>query len=153
MPTWRNMPSMPNVRVSSETIGTRRGPTTLSRISAPSAREYAIVVENSRSPLSSSSALNASSFGTGSGASTLRRRTGNCPPSAASRSRRYFISGLFSSGRIVRDLLDLFVRDRNRETVAERAQLVFGELLRVVRDVLAFARRAEAVALDRFWRG
>ena len=43
-----------------------------------------------------------------------------------------------------------FVGNRNAEPRAELAQLVFVELLLVVRDVAAFAAFAQAVALDRF---
>ena len=53
-------------------------------------------------------------------------------------------------GRAVeRRLADLGVGDRNAEAGAERPQLVFVQLLLLVRDVLAFAGFAEAVALDR----
>ena len=44
---------------------------------------------------------------------------------------------------------DLLVGERNIEARAENPQLVFVELFLLVRDVLAFARFAEAVALDR----
>src|SRR5207247_5638957 len=50
MPSWRNMPSMPNVRDSSGTIGTMYLPIALSRTSVPSICTSAIVVEISRSP-------------------------------------------------------------------------------------------------------
>ncbi len=78
---------MPNVRDSSATIGTTRGPTVLSRKIVESERTNAIVVEISRSPVDSSSAENALRSGAGSGASTLRRRAGT-EPSFAMRSRR-----------------------------------------------------------------
>ena len=45
---------MPNVRDSSGTIGTTRGPIVLSRSSAARIRTNAIVVEFSRSPVPSS---------------------------------------------------------------------------------------------------
>ena len=44
---------------------------------------------------------------------------------------------------------DLLVGKRNFETRAEDAKLFFVEFLLLVRDVLAFARFAEAVALNR----
>src|SRR6266404_1243033 len=50
MPSWRNIPSMPNVRDSSGTIGTTCLPIVLSRTSVPSICTNAIVVEISRSP-------------------------------------------------------------------------------------------------------
>ena len=65
MAIWRNSPSMPNVRVSSATIGTIREPRFLSRNSVPSTRTKAIVVEISRPlPVAFSCASNASSAGT-----------------------------------------------------------------------------------------
>ena len=88
---------MPNVRDSSGTIGTMRGPICLSRRSAASTRTNAIVVEISRSPVSSSWPLKVSSGGTSSGAAR-RRRAGSEPPSAARHSRRYCISGLSAGG-------------------------------------------------------
>ena len=48
MPTCRNMFAMPKVRASSATIGTTRGPTSLSLSSAVSMRTSAIVVDISR---------------------------------------------------------------------------------------------------------
>ncbi len=64
---------MPKVRASSGTIGTMCGPMFLSLSRMPSMRTNAIVVEISRSPDASSSAPNASSGGTSSGATVLRR--------------------------------------------------------------------------------
>ncbi len=53
-------------------------------------------------------------------------------------------------GRTVeRRLRDLFVADRHAEAGAERAELVFVELLLLMGDVLPLARFADAVALDR----
>src|SRR5690606_27017756 len=49
----------------------------------------------------------------------------------------------------VRYVRDLLVGDRHVESVAKRLQVVLVELLLLVRDVLAFARRAHAEALDR----
>ena len=81
------MPSMPNVRDSSGTIGTTRGPICLSRSSVLRTRTKAIVVETSRSPVPCNWPLKALSSGTASG-SASRRRAGRLPPSAARRSRR-----------------------------------------------------------------
>ena len=64
------MPSMPNVRDSSGTIGTTCLPSSLSRSSVERIRTNAIVVEISRSPVPSSCVLNAASAGT----SSARRR-------------------------------------------------------------------------------
>ena len=50
---------------------------------------------------------------------------------------------------VERRLGDLLVGDRNAEPRAELAQLVFVQLLLLVRDVAAFAGLAQAVALDR----
>ena len=61
----------------------------------------------------------------------------------------YLISGLSSDGTVERRLADFGVGDRNAEPVAEGAQLLFVHLLLLVRDVLALAGLAEAVALDR----
>ena len=73
-----------------------------------------------------------------------------CRRARPRRSRRYFISGLFSPGRIVRDVFDLPCRRSESRSGRGTCELIFGELLRVVRDVLAFAGGADAVALDRF---
>ncbi len=67
MPTWRNIPSMPKVRASSGTMGTMCLPMFLSFTKVVSMRTSAMVVEISRSPVPSSSALNASSGGTSRG--------------------------------------------------------------------------------------
>ena len=69
------MPSMPNVRDSSGTIGTMCLPIALSRTSVPSICTNAIVVEISRSPVLFSSRSNVASGGAASDAD-LRRRCG-----------------------------------------------------------------------------
>ena len=51
-------------------------------------------------------------------------------------------------GFVERRLRDVFVGNGNPELVAERTQLVFVELLLLVRDVLALAALAQPVALD-----
>ena len=90
---------MPKVRASSGTIGTRRGPSTLSRVSKVSARTNAIVVDISRpAPVPSSSGANADSAGTGGVLSARRRRDGSAPPSAARRARKYSASGESDGG-------------------------------------------------------
>ncbi len=98
MPNWRNMPSIPKVRASSGTIGTMRGPSSLSLTSCEMIRTKAMVVEISRSPEPSSMALRVSSGGTGTW-KLFSRRTGITPPSAARREARYLASALPSSGR------------------------------------------------------
>ena len=97
MPSWRNMPSMRKVRASSGTIGTMRGPSSLSLTSCEMIRTKAMVVEISRSPEPSSMAFRVSSGGTGT-LMLFCRRTGMKPPSAARRSARYLASALPSSG-------------------------------------------------------
>ena len=91
------MPSMPNVRDSSGTIGTTCLPSCLSRRIVHRIRTKLIVVEISRSPVPSSWDLKASSSGVGSD-SALRRRAGSEPPSAARRSRMNSASGECSGG-------------------------------------------------------
>ena len=139
---------MPNVRDSSGTIGTIRGPICLSRSSAASTRTNAIVVEISRSPVPSSWPLKVSSGGTGSG-SARRRRAGSEPPSAARHSRRYCISGLSARRLVVLGGADLLVGERQLEAVAEAEQRRLGHLLGLVGDHLALAGDAHPVALDR----
>ena len=62
---------------------------------------------------------------------------------------RYLISALSSGRAIERHLDAILIGERNVEARAENTQLFFVELLLLVRDVLAFASFAEAVALDR----
>ena len=57
--------------------------------------------------------------------------------------------GRIGSGVVVRRLLELVVRDRQLEAVAEDLQLVGGQLLRLVGDVAALDARAERPALHR----
>ena len=87
MPNWRNMPSMPKVRLSSGTIGTMRLPMFLSRRSVLRMRTKAMVVEISRPAVSLSWAENAESGGI-SNDCDLRRRAGRGPPSASRRAIR-----------------------------------------------------------------
>ena len=57
--------------------------------------------------------------------------------------------GAVVSGAVERRLVQFVVGNRNSEARAEHLQLVFVQLLLLVGDVLAFARLAKAVALDR----
>jgi len=82
------MPSIPNVRDSSATIGTTCLPMALSRSSVLRIRTNAIVVEISRPGVPASWPPNALSPGTGSVWVDRRRRAGRYPPSAARFSRR-----------------------------------------------------------------
>ncbi|KAG1438806.1 hypothetical protein G6F55_013866 [Rhizopus delemar] len=82
LPTCRNMPSMPNVRDSSGTLGTTRGPTSGSFSNSASTRTNAIVVENSRPSLPFRCEANASSAGVASGPGPAGRR-GRWPPAPA----------------------------------------------------------------------
>ena len=88
MPNCRNIPSIPNVRDSSGTIGTTRGPMALSRSSVFRIRTNAIVVEICRPGVPPSCPPNADRSGTASVSVDRRRRDGRYPPSAARRSRR-----------------------------------------------------------------
>ena len=60
------MPSIPNVRDSSGTIGTTRSPIVASRTRELRMRTNAIVVEFSRSPLPSSTVVKGDGVGSGS---------------------------------------------------------------------------------------
>src|SRR3954462_13844446 len=155
------MPSMPNVRDSSGTIGTTWRPICLSRTSVLRMRTNAIVVDTWRSPVPLSWASNASSAGTSSG-SALRRRCGSGPPSAprgaALRQRaaerlaalvQVVHLGAVVVGLVERALGDLLVGERELEAVAEREQRAARHLLLLVGDVLALAGLAHPVALDR----
>src|ERR1700732_3984895 len=119
MPIWRNSPSMPKVRASSGTIGTMLRPMFLSLSSRVSARTNAMVVEISRSPVPS-------------------RR-------AALVQVARFVRRLV--GLAERQTLQILIRDRDVEAVAEHAQVLGGELLLLVGDHLALAALAEAAAL------
>ncbi|MOA01642.1 hypothetical protein D3C78_1210620 [compost metagenome] len=92
------MPSIPKVRASSGTIGTMRGPSSLSLTSCEMIRTKAMVVEISRSPVPSRMALRVSSGGVGT-LKLLARRTGITPPREARRAARNLASGLSGSGR------------------------------------------------------
>jgi len=81
------MLSMPNVRASSATIGTTRGPSSLSRSSALKMRTTAIVVDISLPAASTAKFETSFSAGTAMLVDVVRR-AGKPPPSAARRSRK-----------------------------------------------------------------
>ena len=143
------MPSMPNVRDSSGTIGTMRGPMVLSRSSVCRICTNAIVVEISRSSVLLRKRSNVASCGTG-------QRFGLAPP------RRQVAAELHPPrlhvlvlGRVRRRTARtgplracrlptrIWKRSRMCRIDSER------HLLLLVRDVLRFARLAHAEALDR----
>ena len=139
---------MPNVRASSGTIGTMSSPISLSRRSFDKIRTNTIVVEALRPSVP---AANSSK----SGSSGAFERFG---PDGARRHEA--AEGLAALAQVLeleavvrrtieRRVGDGLVRDRNAEARPERAQVGFVQLLLLVRDVLAFAGLAEAVALDR----
>ena len=143
------MPSMPNVRDSSGTIGTTWWPIVLSRISVDRIRTNAIVVEISRSPEPSSCDLNASSAGISSGGARRRARAAATRPArrGARAGRPSPASRRPACG--TRASCDLLVGEVELEAVAERQQRVVVHLLLLVGDVLALAGLAHPVALDR----
>src|SRR3984893_1333393 len=126
MPSWRNIPSMPKVRDSSGTIGTTNLPSALSRSRILRMRTNAIVVEISRSSVA------------------WRQEAAELLTALA----QVLHLGTVVGEREERDLLELLVRHRNGETIAEFAQRLEPHLLLLVGDVLAFAGLTHAVALD-----
>src|SRR3954452_23261643 len=153
MPNWRNMPSMPKVRLSSGTIGTTRLPICLSRSSVLRMRTNAIVVEISRPSVLFNWASKVESGGIWSD-SDFCRRAGRLPPGrqAAAECR----PALAQVGHLravlgeleERHVLDLVVGDRQAAAVAELLEHRLAHLLLLVGDVLALAGLAHAVALD-----
>ena len=145
----RNSDSMPNVRASSGTIGTIRCPISGSAASCAACRTKAIVVEDSRPAAALQKLLEELVVGADETASThipLRN------VSAELRAPRLQILDLRAVlGRPIERPRRMHSSsfERNLEARAEFAQLFFVELLLLVRDVLAFARFAQAVALDR----
>ena len=140
------MPSMPNVRASSGTIGTTCLPICLSRTSVARIRTNAIVVEISRSPVPSSCGSKAASGGHRQRRG-LRRRAG-----ASRRARAALAAGTSSPGcrrRLVEGAVELLVGERDVEAVAELLQRVARSSSSAGGDVLALAGLAHAVALDR----
>ena len=75
-------------------------------------------------------------------------RFGSGPPSAARRSTRYWTSSECGPGVVVRRVLELVVRDRQLEPVAEDPELLLGQLLGLVGDVARLDARPERPALD-----
>ena len=140
---------MPKVRASSATIGTRCGRSALSRVSVISARTNTMVVEISRSPLDSSSVFQISSPGSRARASPV------APPrrqmTAQRRAPLLQVLHLRAVlGRPVeRHPLEVLVLDRDVPAIAELLEDLEAHLLLLVRDVLALAGQAHAVALDR----
>ena len=80
-------------------------------------------------------------------------RCGKYPPSSSRRSLQVFHLRAVFGRTVERQSGDFFVGDRNAEARAELAQLLFVELLLLVRDVAAFAGFAQSVALDRLAPG
>ena len=97
MPSWRNMPSIPNVRASSGTIGTMYLPMALSRNMVDKIRTNAMVVDISRSPVLTNIFSKVDNGGI-TNSLPLRRRAGTEPPMAARRSAMYSISGESGAG-------------------------------------------------------
>ena len=150
MPIWRNMPSMPKVRASSGTIGTTCGPMSLSLTQdASRMRTSAMVVEISRSPDASSSGAKASSAG-----DRERRRSGAALRQVAAERLAPLAAGIRaprcpppagSTARCAMSSSETGMLKRSRNAL----QRLVVELLLLVRDVLALAGLAHAVALDR----
>ena len=125
---------MPNVRASSGMIGTMRLPMSGSRTRLRTRRLKAIVVEAGRSDPAKNS-VNASSFGAASGldVAPLRHDAAERGPAL----EHVLDLGCVGAGVVVGGLLELVVRDRQLEPIAEDLQLVGGQLLGLVRDVAA----------------
>ena len=120
---------MPNVRLSSGTIGTMRGPIALSRSSVVRMRTNAIVVEISRpSAVAFSSASNADSCGIGSGALDAPARRKIAAERCAALAQILHFRAVFGQAQ-KRNLADLVVRDRHVKPVAECAQRLIADLL------------------------
>ena len=97
MPSCLNIPSIPNVRASSGTIGTIYLPSSLSRTSVDRILTNAIVVEISRSPVAVNIFSKVDNGGVLS-ALPFRFRCGTKPPKASRLSIMYLISGESASG-------------------------------------------------------
>ena len=137
---------MPKVRDSSGTIGTTCLPIFLSRSSVFSIRTNAIVVEISRSPVGLSWAPKAESSGTASARALPPRR--KRPAERGSPLAQVALLGAACGQLQERHLVDVVVGEGDVEAVAESPQLLLRHLLLLVRDVLALAGLAHAVALD-----
>ena len=141
---------MPNVRASSGTIGTTSSPISLSLEAASPA--------SARTPSSWTPCGLRCPCGTRrSSSGSVSVLSGSTCTDALRHEAAELLPPLEHVGHfravvrrpIERRLGDFLVADRDAEAGAERAQLVFVELLLLVGDVLAFARLADAVALDR----
>src|SRR4030095_6795263 len=135
MPTWRKSDSMPKVRASSGTMGTINFPSRSSRSNFASNRTKTIVVEASR-PRAPRRALVESREHL-----LLRRPDGFARHDAGRDVPAELLSPLLQvlnltavlRRAIERSLGDLIVGDGNAEAGAELAQLVFVELLVLMR--------------------
>ena len=149
MPTSLNSGSMPKVRASSGMIGTIRGPSSLSRMRLRRIRVKTIVVDTAVwLPAANSASIGGRRARAGGCARTTRFGIGPAERLATLR------AGTATSSRVrarvvVRRVLELGVRDRQLEPIAEDAQLVLGQLLGLVRDVAGLDARAQGPALDR----
>ena len=137
---------MPNVRASSGMIGTIRGPSSLSRIRFRRIRVKTIVVETgvSEPPANSLSTL---AGGAGSGCDRTTRFGIEPAERLAPLAEVLDLLGV-GARVVVRRVLELRVRDRQLEPVAEDLQLGLGQLLRLVGDVAGLDARPERPALD-----
>ena len=138
---------MPKVRASSGTIGTTSLPISGSRSSFDSSRTNTMVVE--RAPVGALAEF-LEDLG-------IRRRRKRDRLAVADRERpAKRLPALFQVrdfrtlvvGPVVRRLADFFFGNRNAEALANRAQIVFGQLLLLMGDVLPFARVAQPVSFD-----
>jgi hypothetical protein len=149
MPIWRNRPSIPKVRASSGTIGTMFLPMFLSFSSTVRMRTKAMVVEISRSPVPSSTALERLQRRNRQRRRRSLRRLGRKPPNtvaplaqitcASSESSSGFRTAACAMSSSATGML-------KRSRKARRS--VDSDLLLLVGDHLAFAGLAQAEALD-----
>ena len=140
------MPSIPNVRDSSGTIGTTRSPIAGSRTSVLRMRTNAIVVEFSRSPLPSSTVVNGGGVGSGSASAW---RAGRLPPSACAALEQVAELGAVLGRPVEEGARRLLVGELEAEPVADREPRLLVHRLLLVGDVPALAGLPHPVALDR----
>ena len=133
---------MPNVRASSGMIGTIRGPSSLSRMRFRRIRVKTIVVETGVSEPAGELLVDAV------GRRRQRRRADDALRERAAERLAPLaeVLDLLRVGArvVVRRVLELRVRDRQLEPVAEDLQLGLGQLLRLVGDVAGLDARARA---------
>ena len=139
---------MPNVRASSGTMGTTSLPISGSRSILRSIPTNAIVVETSRPSLPVRNSLNSSSWSATSGFDRALR-FGTYPPSSSP--PRAQVMDLFA---VFRRAIERHFRARSSFRGMSKPRAKFPQLLLIqffllVRDVLAFARLSQPVALDR----